>query len=127
MVIDTSAVLAVLFGEPGWEAINSRLAQDAAPVMSAVSRVEAGVVVEARLRERGRVLLEDYLANAHVIVVPTDDEQVRLALDGWRRYGRGRHEARLNFGDCFSYALAKARGDHLMYVGDDFGYTDVAQ
>lgn len=126
MVIDSSAVLAVLFDEPGWESINSRIAHDTAPVMSAVSRVESGIVIEARLHDRGRVLLEDYLAQAHVLVVPTDDEQVRLALDAWRRYGRGRHVAALNFGDCFSYALARVRGDRLLYVGNDFSETDLA-
>lgn len=126
MVIDSSAVLAVLLEEPGWESINSRIAQDTAPVMSTVSRVELGIVIEARLRDRGRVLLEDYLAHAHVVVVPTDDEQVRLALDAWRRYGRGRHMAALDLGDCFSYALARSRGDRLLYLGNDFSQTDLA-
>lgn len=126
MVLDTSAVLAVLFGEPGWEAINARIALDPAPAMSAVSRVEAGIIVEARLHERGRILLETYLASAQVIVIPTDDDQVRMALDAWRRYGRGRHVSKLNFGDCFSYALAEARGDRLLYVGNDFSHTDLS-
>jgi len=84
------------------------------------------MVIEARLHDRGRVLLEDYLAHAHVLVVPTDDERVRLALDAWRRYGRGRHVAGLNCGDCFSYTLAKARGDRLLYLGDDVSQTDLA-
>jgi ribonuclease VapC len=125
MVIDTSAVVAVLFDEPGWEFVNATIARDAGPVMSAVTRVECGLVVEARYRDQGRLLLEDYLVNADITVIPTDDEQVRLALDAWRRYGRGRHPARLNLGDCFSYALAKARGDRLLYVGNDFSQTDV--
>ena len=125
MVIDTSAVVAVLFDEPGWETVNATIARDAGPVMSAVARVECGLVVEARYRDQGRLLLEDYLVTADITVIPTDDEQVRLALDAWRRYGRGRHPARLNLGDCFSYALAKARGDRLLYVGNDFSQTDV--
>jgi ribonuclease VapC len=127
MVIDTSALVAVLFNEPGWEAVNRIIAHDTAPVMSAVSRVECGLVIEARYRDQGRVLLEEYLVSADIAVVATDVEQVRLALDAWRRYGRGRHPARLNLGDCFSYALAKARGDHLVFVGDDFSRTDLAE
>lgn len=125
MVIDTSALVAVLFNEPGWETVNLAIAHDTGPVMSAVSRVECGIVIEARYRDQGRFLLEDYLVTADITVMPTDTEQVRFALDAWRRFGRGRHPARLNFGDCFSYALAKARGDRLLYVGNDFSQTDI--
>ena len=124
IVVDTSAVLAVLFDEPERVAVEPRLVEGPC-VMSAATRVELGIVVEARRGPAGTQLLEELLTRLGVRVVPVDDAQVHEALVGWRRFGKGRHPAGLNYGDTFSYALARTLGQPLVFVGDDFSQTDV--
>ena len=123
-VVDTSAVVAVLFGEPGRDEIARKLMETPA-VMSAATRVELGIVVEARTGPSGTQLLEELMKRAEIEVVEVDQDQAIDALVGWRRFGKGRHPAGLNFGDTFSYALAVHRGIPLLCVGDDFAETDV--
>jgi ribonuclease VapC len=125
MVIDTSAVLAILFDEP--EADDIEMAIDADPVrlMSAASYLETAIVVESRLGEPGGRELDLLLHKAGIEIVAVTAEQADTARDCWRRFGRGRHPASLNFGDCFSYALASASGEPLLFTGDDFGKTDI--
>ena len=125
IVVDTSAVVAVLLGEDGWRRIESRLLEDAC-AMSAATRVELGIVVEARTGPAGVQLLEELLARVGMDVVAVDAQQAATALVCWRRFGKGRHRAGLNFGDTFSYALAREVGAPLLFVGDDFAATDVA-
>ena len=125
MVIDTSAVLAIIFDEP--EADDIEMAIDADPVrlMSAASYLETAIVVESRLGEPGGRELDLLLHKAGIEIVAVTAEQADAARDSWRRFGKGRHLACLNFGDCFSYALASASGEPLLFKGDDFGKTDV--
>ena len=123
-VVDTSAIVAVLLEEPGSEAIERELLQGPC-VMSAATRVELGIVVEARAGAAGTQLLEELLARIDIRIAPVDEDQAREALVCWRRFGKGRHEAALNFGDAFAYALARQTGQPLLYIGADFGRTDI--
>ena len=125
MVIDTSAVLAILFDEP--EADDIEMAIDADPVrlMSAASYLETAIVAESRLGEPGGRELDLLVHKAGIEIVAGTAEQADAARDSWRRFGKGRPLASLNFGDCFSYALAAASGEPLLFKGDDFGKTDI--
>lgn len=125
MIVDSSALVAIVLIEPGWERLRECLARVADACVSAVSLVEAGMVLESRLGPAGAVQLDDLLLDAELTVVPFDEAQARLAREAFRRFGRGRHPAGLNFGDCCVYALARSRGEPLLFVGDDFARTDV--
>ena len=122
-VVDTSAIVAVLFGEPGSEEIERKL-MGAPCVMSAATRVELGMVVEAKTGAAGVLLLEELLARIEVRIEPVDPGLAEEALACWRRFGKGRHPAALNYGEIFSYALARRLGQPLLFVGDDFSQTD---
>jgi ribonuclease VapC len=125
MVIDSSAVLAILLGE-GDSAFYAATIEEAEDLeMSAVSALEVTLVIGARKRERGLAALDRFMDTSRIRIVAFDNEQLRLARDAWDRYGKGRHPAGLNLGDCCSYALAKLRGETLLYKGNDFGKTDV--
>jgi ribonuclease VapC len=126
MVIDTSAVLAILQDEPERSRFTEAIAEAAQCSMSAATLLEVAIVVEARFGVEGGRHLEQLLERAGVEIVAVDEEQVRMAREAYRRFGRGRHPARLNFGDCFSYALAFVRQQRLLFKGDDFAQTDVA-
>ena len=125
IVVDTSAIIALLFAEPGGDLLQRRLLDERC-VMSAATWVELGIVIEARTGPAGTQLLEELLDRIEVEIVPVDAELAQEALVGWRRFGKGRHEAGLNFGDTFSYALSRRLGQPLLFVGDDFAQTDVA-
>jgi ribonuclease VapC len=126
MVLDTSAIVAILLDEPERHRFVRLI--EAAPVrqLSAASRVEATLVIEGRKRAAGRAELDLLLSHAEVDIVPVTLEQVELACEAFRRYGKGRHAAGLNFGDVFAYALAKTTGEPLLFKGDDFARTDIA-
>lgn len=125
MVADTSALVAVLLREPTADRLAGAL--DHAPMIrcSAVSLVEAAMVMQGRLGERGERELDLLVARLRVEIVPVTVEQAEVARSAFRRFGKGRHPAGLNFGDCFSYALARALGEPLLFVGNDFSRTDV--
>lgn len=128
MVIDTSAVLAWLKQEPERERIVEAL--EAHPVcrISAVSLLEAHIVVRAREHPTMLGKLHRFLEEIGAVVMPFDERQVRLADIAFQRYGKGQgHPAQLNLGDCAVYALAKAVGEPLLFVGNDFSQTDIAQ
>lgn len=128
MVIDTSAVVAILRQESGAEGLLHRLAAAGPRRISAASLLETAIVLEAKSGERGGEQLDLFLARAQIEVAPVTIEQVRIARTAWRRYGKGSgHAARLNFGDCFSYALAHSLGEELLYKGADFDHTDVVR
>jgi len=124
IVVDTSALVAALSGEPEGDRIHEALASSAVAVMSAASYLECSIVLAARFGDDGVHDLRLYLHEAGVEIVPVDRDQADAALDAWLRYGRGRHPAALNFGDCFAYALASLRGARLLFVGEDFARTD---
>lgn len=125
MVIDTSALLAILQGEPEARAFIEAIQDAASCRLSTASLVEASIVIEARYGAEGARDLDLFLKRAGVELVPVDVEQADIARRGFSRFGRGRHRAGLNFGDCFAYALAISQHDSLLYKGDDFGHTDV--
>ena len=125
MVIDTSAMMAMLMHEPVAERLVSAVEADRTRLVSAATVVEASIVLLGRYGEAGDPQLDRLLRGIGAEVVPVGEEQVALARDAALRFGRGRHAAALNFGDCFSYALSVARGEPLLFVGDDFSQTDV--
>ncbi len=125
-VLDTSAVAAVVFGEPDAEALLSvMLAEVGGLVISAANRVEVGIVVETRQGPEAANDLHILLDRLGVDIAPVDVDQAHAALAAWRRFGKGRHPAGLNFGDCFAYALAKVTAAPLLFKGQDFRQTDV--
>ena len=123
-VVDTSAIVAVLSGEPGSDKIERKLLREPS-MMSAATRVELAIVVEARAGPAGVQLLEELLARIDIQIVAVDEALAHEATVCWRRFGKGRHRAALNYGDTFSYALAHKMGLPLLFVGDDFSYTDI--
>lgn len=123
-VVDTSAVLAVLFDEPERPEIERALLLERC-VMSAATWVELGIVVEARTGPAGTQLLDELIARVGLEILPVDADVAHEALIGWRRFGKGRHPAGLNLGDVFSYGLARSLGVPLVYVGADFAQTDL--
>lgn len=125
MVIDTSALIAILQNEP--EAPRVTAAVDAEPVrrISAAALVETGIVMLSRYGEHGEREVDLLVQRAAIDVVAVSEEQAELARGAFRQYGKGRHPAGLNFGDCFSYALAAALDEPLLFVGDDFSKTDI--
>lgn len=125
MVIDTSALLAILQGEPERRAFNEAIAAADSVVISVASFVEVSRVIEARYGADGLLDLDRFLQHARIEFAVVDLEQGRLAREAFRRFGKGRHPAGLNFGDCFAYALARALGHPLLYKGEDFSKTDV--
>lgn len=127
MVLDTSALLALLLDEPEADVLRVALEDDESRIVSAASLLEAAVVIEARKGEAGGRELELLVAKAGIMIVAVDEEQVAEARRAWRRYGRGRHAAGLNYGDLFSYALSRTAGEALLFKGDDFTKTDVAR
>lgn len=125
MVVDTSALAALLFLEDDAEIYAGALAGVQKCFLSAVTRVEIALVVEGRKGETGRKALETFLEVLDPEVMPVDARQADLAIQAFRIYGKGRHPAGLNIGDCFSYALAKALDEPLLFKGNDFGRTDI--
>lgn len=125
MVIDTSAIFAILSREPAADRLVAAVEADRRRLVSAATVVEAALVLLGRYGEAAEPQLDRLLRSIGAEVVPVGDDQVTLARDAALRFGRGRHAAALNFGDCFSYALSVARGEPLLFVGDDFARTDV--
>lgn len=126
MVIDTSALVAMLTGEPEAEQFEAAVEGDPIRLMSAASYVEAAIVIEARFGEAGGRELDLWLHRAAVDRVSVDTDQAETARFAYRRYGKGHHRAGLNYSDCFSYALARVSGEPLLCKGDDFVHTDIA-
>jgi ribonuclease VapC len=125
VVVDTSALLAILFGEPERDRCIALLAGAEDPLISAGTLVEASIVMQARHGDDGVRDLDELLATAGIRPVAVDADQARLARDAFARFGKGRAPAGLNFGDCFAYALAQATGRPLLFKGADFAQTDV--
>ena len=125
LVVDSSAVMSILLGEATAELVRDELALAQAPAISAASVMEASMVARARAGERGSEIVDRVLGDSGITTLPVDSHQLALARDVWGRFGKGRHRAALNFGDCFSYALARHLGVALLAVGDDFVHTDL--
>jgi len=125
VVIDSSAIIAILLAEPEAEKLSQVIADDPARFMSGFSLLESSVVIEARKGEPGGRELDLLLHRTSVRIVDLSAEQIEIAREAWRRFGRGRHAAALNIGDCCSYALARSLGEALLFKGDDFSKTDI--
>ncbi len=125
MVIDTSAIVAILFDEPDLRLYGEAIETAAVRLVSAVTRVELAVEIEGRKREAGRERLERFFQLTGAEVVAVTPQQAEIAIGAFRRFGRGRQPAALNIGDCFSYALAVATDDVLLVKADDFAQTDI--
>lgn len=123
--MDSSAIVALVMAEPTADAIATHLQGAEVRVLSAATFVELSIVVEARRGLAGLTVVEDILRDAEIEIVELDHESARRAIQGWRRFGRGKHPARLNLGDCFTYALAHETGYPILCVGRDFAQTDL--
>lgn len=126
MVVDTSALLAILADEPERRAFNEAIEASDTCLLSVATFVEASVVMESRQGAEGLRDLDHFIRRAGMQLVPVDAEQAHVARRAFSRFGKGRHPAGLNYGDCFSYALATVLGEPLLYKGNDLGRTDVA-
>lgn len=127
MILDTSAVMAILNDEPERRSFNEAIEKAESCLMSAASFVEVSIVLEARKGYEGVRDFDLFVARARIKLADVDAEQTEIARTAFRKFGKGRHAASLNFGDCFSYALAKATGCPLLFKGNDFSQTDVEQ
>lgn len=127
IAVDTSAIIAVLFGEDDAESMVGALASNAGDVgISAATLVETRIVAEAKQGTAAAADLRTFLTAIDADIIAVDADQADIAAAAWMRFGRGRHPAALNFGDCFSYALAKSLGAPLLFKGNDFTRTDIA-
>ena len=126
MVIDTSALLAILQDEPERRRFNEAIELADSRRISAATFVEVSIAIDSRLGAEGLRDLDRFIERAEIEVTPVDVEQARAAREAFTRFGKGRHAAGLNFGDCFSYALSRVLGEPLLYKGEDFIRTDVA-
>ncbi len=125
MVVDTSALAAILFDEPDARQFEACLITAPRRLMSVVTRVELSCVIEGRKGEPGRIDLERLLQAVGFEIVSATPQHVAIAIDAFRRFGKGRHPAALNIGDCFAYAVAAATGEPLLFKGRDFSHTDI--
>jgi ribonuclease VapC len=125
MVIDTSALLAIFLAEPERKPFLDSILQSETRMISAANVLETGIVLETRRGESAGREFDLFLVRANLQIVSVDSEQAEIARSAWRKYGKGRHPAALNFGDCFAYALAKSSGEPLLAKGTDFVATDI--
>lgn len=122
IVVDTSAVMAIVRAEPGAEWLSRQLRDSDHRLMSSATALELGIVLESRTTTLTAL---DAIRSLQIELAPFDEEQFELGLRAWRMYGRGRHPASLNYGDCFTYALAKITGHAILCVGNDFARADL--
>ena len=125
MIVDSSAVLAILFTESDAETYARALTQADSCRMSAVNFVEVAIVVEAQTRDSGSRQFESFFRRSGIAIEAVTEEQAHAARQAYTDFGKGRHPAGLNFGDCFAYALAKVTGEPLLFKGEDFKKTDI--
>jgi len=125
MILDTSAIVAILFREPGYDVLLEKLVAAPASAVGVPTLTEAAIVVSARIKRDSRALIARFMMEGSLYTVPFGEEHYGIAVNAWLRYGKGRHRAALNFGDCMSYATAKLADQPLLCVGEDFTHTDV--
>lgn len=125
MILDTSSVISILLREPGYEQVAQRVGSEPNPGIGTPTLVETGLVLTSKLGAFARTALSRFLLTMDVEVIPFGDEHWQVAVEAHRTYGKGRHRAGLNFGDCLTYAVAKLAGEPLLAVGDDFAHTDL--
>jgi ribonuclease VapC len=125
MIIDSSAILAVILKESGYERVVHKLAASPSTRIGAPTHLETGIVLTARLGPRGKTVLARFLQENAIETVAFCETHASVALDAYSRFGKGRHPAALNFGDCCTYAIASVAGEPLLCLGDDFTRTDL--
>ena len=125
MIVDTSAVLAILFGEPDAGRYERVIAEASHCRMSVASFLETSIVLESRAGTEAQHELDTFRKRAPIFLEPVTASHAEAARRAWRRFGKGNHPAALNFGDCFAYALAEATGEPLLFKGSDFTLTDI--
>lgn len=126
LVVDTSAAIAILSGEPGADWLRGTLAEAQRSVMPAATYLELGIVIESRLGQAGTGVAARFVRDAEVDIVDVSARAAERALEGWRRFGKGRHPARLNFGDCIVYGAAVELDLPILCTGEDFAQTNIA-
>jgi ribonuclease VapC len=125
VIVDSSSLVAILLREPGHEPVLDCLTRETAPAVGSPTLVETGMVMTARIGVGGQTLLARFAAESELVVLPFSDEHWGVAVQAFRRFGKGRHPAALNFGDCLTYATARLAGEPLLCLGDDFAQTDL--
>lgn len=125
MILDTSAIVAIALKEPGYEALLEKLENAEQVGVGVPTLTETAIVLSARLKQDARGFLSRFLMEGSIATIPFVEAHFSAAVDAWLRYGKGRHVAALNFGDCLSYATARLAGEPLLCVGNDFGRTDL--
>jgi ribonuclease VapC len=125
MIVDTSALLAILFSESDAERYARAITDADICRISAANFVEVGIVVEAQTRASGSRQFDAFFRRAGIVIEPVTEEQAHIARQAYADFGKGQHRAGLNFGDCFAYALAKTTGERLLFKGEDFSKTDI--
>ncbi len=127
MIVDSSAIIAIVLREPGWEELIAKLGAEPAAGIGAPTLVETGLVLTAKIGTRARSLLSQFLQEAGLTIVPFAEEHWRTAVEAYARFGKGRHAAGLNFGNCLTYAVARLADQPLLFTGDDFSKTDLTR
>jgi ribonuclease VapC len=125
MVIDSSALIAILQLEPDAEHFVRMINRDPVRLMSTATLLETSIVLDVRRADQALIELDRFIERSDIILEPVTTDQAKLARVAFRRYGRGNHPARLNFGDCFVYALASASNEPVLFKGTDFNQTDI--
>jgi ribonuclease VapC len=125
VIVDSSAIIAILLREPGWAELVAKLARDPTPGVAAPALAETGIVLTAKIGAPAPAVLSRFLQEAQLAVIPFADAHWRAAVEAYARFGEGRHAPGLNFGDCLTYAVARLAGQPLLFVGDDFAKTDL--
>jgi ribonuclease VapC len=126
MIVDSSAILAILFNESDAESYAQAITDADACRISAANFVEVAIVVEVQTKATGSRQFDAFFRRAGIVIEPVTVEQAHIAGQAYTDFGKGRHKAGLNFGDCFAYALAKTTGETLLFKGEDFKKTDIA-
>lgn len=125
MIVDASAIVGIILREPGWQELVAKLAVADSPAVGAPTLAETGLVLTAKLGRRAPGILARFLQEAELTVIPFGEPHWPAAVEAYARFGKGRHPASLNFGDCLTYAVARVAGRPLLFVGDDFSKTDL--
>jgi len=125
VIVDSSAIIALVLREPGWEDLVDKIAAAPSCAIGAPTLAETAIVLTAKIGPTVRVTLGRLLHEAGIVVIPFAEEHWSAAVEAYARFGKGRHPAKLNFGDCLTYAIARLSGQSLLFVGNDFTKTDV--
>jgi ribonuclease VapC len=125
VIVDSSAIVAIVLRTPGWEDLVARLGAETSAAVGAPTLAETGLVLTAKMGKKATMPQPRFLQEAGLAVIPFAEEHWRVAVEAYTRFGKGRHAAALNFGDCLTYAVARLADQPLLFVGDDFARTDL--